>query len=132
MSALRDLAREITSTSRLEVGRQFTTEDICELQNSAAIKFVDVDYVEYDRKDLDENDPQRHVSYSVWAVQVINKEDGETQEGFYRGGTTLNDIAVDILGTEGMLNDLRTEGLYVNLKVKKTKKGQNFTQVAIL
>lgn len=131
MSSLRELAQNTLSASRLEVGEQFTTEDIVALQATAAIKLVDVDYVQYDRKDRNPSDPDFHVSYSVWTVNVID-ETGEIRTGFYRGGTSLNDLAVDIMGTDGMVDALREEGLFIKLKVKKTSKGQNFTQVMIV
>lgn len=112
MSKLTEKLNKIVGGSPLEVGTKYETEDLL----NKTVHFSAVDVVSYFDKEKDEQ-----VTYSVWGLT----------DGYYRGGTQLNEIHKAICEDEEMLTEFQKFGLTVVLTETKTKAGTRFIKVAI-
>lgn len=116
-TSLKDFAREKLSTSRLEAGREKLSTD--EISN-ITLTMRDCDYVEYTDK--------RSGEFVTYPVIVFD----EFPHGFYRGGTQLADLCMDILSCDSLYDELKRDGLKIVLSKSLTNEGKNFTKVMLV
>lgn len=112
---LREAITKITSSSPLQVGTEFKTEDLV----GHEVEFNNCDIVSYDEKGTG-----KHVEYSVWSMK-----DGT---GYYCGGTTLTDIASEIMADPDYMEELRKDGIKVILEKTQTKSGNSYVKVRLM
>lgn len=121
-SKLTQYAISKATLSPLCVGEKLTTEQLA--NKKIIIKDADiVDYTETDTK----TGEVKNVCFVVLTVH----DDKDKELGYYQGGAKLTEMFTGIVGDEEMMNELHKDGLNIILKPKRTRSGNNFTDVEI-
>ena len=116
LSNLARLVKEITSTSLLTVGRtKIDTPDVTGIE----LTLRDFDFVEYVDKTAEKT--------VIYPVVIFD----ELPESYYCGGKSLSDICTAI-ESNGLHDELKTNGLKIMLGVTKTKANQPFVTVTVI
>lgn len=92
---LADFLQGEIGLSPLAVGKKFESDDLVKARSVMLNAYDWVDYLEQEG-----TDKEKHVHFSLWAVEVVD-ENGETEYGYYQGGTILNKMALALDKSNG-------------------------------
>lgn len=121
-SKLVKFATEKAMLSPLCVGEKLTTEQLV----GKKIIVKNADYVSYPET----NTKTGEVNNVEFVVLSVCDEKGK-YIGYYQGGCKLTEMFIDIIKDEEMMSELQADGLNIMLNAKRTRGGNNFTDVEI-